>query len=72
MHPRIAGLSSLAAGSCLSLLVGLGCQRTVEGLQQDTREASENARQGADDAKTKLNQELGEFKTQADAKLQEL
>jgi len=54
------------------LLAALGCQRTADGLEQDTREASERARETAADAKKSLDREVGAFKTQADAKLQEL
>src|SRR4051812_42792939 len=65
-------LSSLPAWSCLLLLGVLGCKHSVAGLEQDTNEAREQARESAADAKQTLDREVGAFKTQADAKLQEL
>jgi DNA anti-recombination protein RmuC len=65
-------LSRLPAWSCLLLLGVLSCQRTVDGLEQDTREARDHARESAADAKQTLDREVGAFKTQADAKLEEL
>jgi DNA anti-recombination protein RmuC len=69
---RKHGLSSLPAWSCLLLLGALGCQRTVDGLEQDTREARDHARESAAEAQQALDREVGTFKTQADAKLEEL
>jgi len=69
---RNHGLSCLSAWSCLLLLGLLGCQHSVDGIEQDTREAREHARESAADAKQALDREVGAFKTQADAKLQEL
>jgi DNA anti-recombination protein RmuC len=62
--------SRFVAGALL--LAAFACQRTADGLEQDSREASERARESAADAKRSLDREVGAFKTQADAKLQEL
>lgn len=63
---------SLPGWSCLLVLAGLGCQRTVDGLEQDTREARDQARESASATEQALEREVGDFKTQANAKLQEL
>jgi len=61
-----------AAWGCLWLLGALACERTVDGIEQDTRAVTARAREGADEAKQKLESEVGAFKTEADAKLQQL
>lgn len=64
-------LRGALAGALLSL-AGVGCQRTAEGIQQDTLSAKARAQESADDAKRALDRQVAEFKTQAGAQLEKL
>jgi F0F1-type ATP synthase membrane subunit b/b' len=57
---------------CLTLLGAFGCERTREAFQQDTEAATAQARESAEEAKLRLEREVGDFKTQANAKLEQL
>ena len=74
--PRHSGSARHAVtcltAACLTLLGALGCERTRDGLQQDTEAATAQARESADEAKRKLELEVGDFKTQANAKLEQI
>jgi phage shock protein A len=61
-----------ALGGALLLFVGVGCQKTAEGIQQDTLSAKARAEESAGDAKQALDRQVGDFKTQAGAELQKL
>ena len=55
------------------LLLGAGaCKNTANGIEQDTRAATDQATQSAGDAKLALERDVGAFKTQAEAKLEQL
>src|SRR3954462_10497693 len=59
-------------GRAFLLLAGAGCQRTAEGIQQDTLSAKASAEKSAEDAKRTLDRQVGDFKTQAGAQLEKL
>lgn len=67
-HPMLRGV----LGGAFLLLAGVGCQRTAEGIQQDTLSAKASAEKSADDAKRTLDRQVGDFKTQAGAELEKL
>jgi DNA anti-recombination protein RmuC len=48
------------------------CQRTAEGVKQDTQAATSAASQTAEDARRSLEGEVSAFKTETDAKLEQL
>ncbi|MEY4549082.1 MAG: hypothetical protein RL685_5277 [Pseudomonadota bacterium] len=60
------------AAACLTLLAAFGCERTRDALQQDTESATAQARESAEETKLRLEREVGDFKTQANAKLEQL
>ena len=51
---------------------GSACERTAEGLKQDTFAATAAADQSADEAKRTLQGEVDDFKTETNAKLEQL
>lgn len=55
-----------------SLVCALGCERTAEGIKQDTRAISAAADESASEAKAKLESEVADFKSEAAAKLDRL
>ena len=58
----------------LWLLSGLiaACDNTAEGVKQDTLAATAAASDGAEKARRELEQQVSQFKTQTNAKLEEL
>jgi len=55
------------------LLLGAGaCKNTADGIEQDTKAATERAAESAGEAKQALERDVGAFKTQAEAKLEQL
>jgi hypothetical protein len=67
-----AALLSVAVVSAALLSTGLGCQRTAEGVKEDTLALATNAGKTADEAKGTLETEVSSFKAEANAKLEEL
>src|ERR1044071_7116371 len=51
---------------------GAACERTAEGIRQDTLAATAAASDSAEQAKQKLEGQLSEFKTETNEKLAEL
>ena len=68
------GRVSFETAGMLVLLgaAGAGCDRTVEGVKQDTLAATAAASDGADKARRELDQQMSQFKAQSNAKLEEL
>ncbi len=56
----------------LLLSASLGCQRTAEGVKEDTLALATHAGKTADEARGTLESEVSSFKAEANAKLEEL
>jgi DNA anti-recombination protein RmuC len=54
------------------LSASVACQKTAEGIKEDTRALATNAGKTADEAKSTLEVEVNSFKAEANAKLEEL
>jgi DNA anti-recombination protein RmuC len=70
-QPKNPSISRLlwAGAWCVSTWA---CQRTAEGVKQDTQAATSAASQTAEDAQRSLEGELSAFKSETNAKLEEL
>ena len=56
----------------LLLLSAGACKNTTDGIEQDTKAATERASESAAEAKQALERDVGAWKTQAEAKLEQL